>query len=105
MAQFDNEPRDESLGLRVRRSDMERLERAFEEEKKDPRNRTLKISGLGAQLFELGLVAYEARDAAGIERFRAVQASCEGDEGKAFAELLRRGLESWEAEQGKKRGR
>lgn len=105
VAQFNEEPRSESLGLRVRQSDVERLERALAEELKDSRNRTLKVSGLGARMFELGLATYEAREKVGIDRFRAVQADCEGDEAKTLAELIRRGIESWEAEQGKKRGR
>lgn len=105
--QFLDEPSDKPLGLRVTQTALDRLDRVLAEEQKDPRNRRLSRAGVGTRILDLGLATYDARDAAGIERFRAVQAACGGDETAAIKELLLRGLESFEAEHGhrKKGGR
>lgn len=103
LAQFDSEePRDVPLNLRVTQSFSDALSDALTEEKKSPKNRALTRATLGALLVELGLDVYWVRHDAGAERVREVAGSFGGDQRKAMAELIRRGLESWEAEQGKK---
>jgi hypothetical protein len=98
VAQFNEEPRDKALGLRVTQTALDRLEAALAEEKKDPRNRNLAASGLAARLLDLGLAVYAAREKAGIDRFREVARAHGGDEAEALADLLERGLASWLAD-------
>lgn len=99
VSQFDLEPRDRPISLRISGTAEDRLEKAFEKEKANPKNVGLKQGAVGALIFDLGLDLYEARDAAGIETFRAMVAAHGGDARKAMADLLKRGFESWIAEQ------
>lgn len=98
MAQFRVEKRSRSLGLRVTPTTDSRLDAAHKKELEDPVNEGLEKLTVAAFIFDLGLAAYEARDEIGINEFRKVAAAHGGDEGKAFADLIKRGFASWSAD-------
>lgn len=98
VAQFRVEKRSVSLGLRVTPTTDARLAAAHKKELDDPKNEGLEKLTVAAFLLDLGLSAYEARDEIGIDEFRKVAASHGGDEGRAFADLIKRGVASWLAE-------
>jgi hypothetical protein len=103
VAQFESESRKNALGLRISDRAQARLKEAFDNERKSPKTSSLTETELAARLLNYGLTLYFAREAAGPSRFYAALAVFDGDEEKAFAEILRRGFESLEAEQGKKK--
>lgn len=106
VALFASEPRDIPLSLRVTKSDSERLDGALENEKKDPRNKSLSRTELAARLFSVGLHVYTAMEAAGSPRAREIAALTGQDQLDAMAEVVRRGLAAIEAERaGPKRSR
>ncbi|RKH19170.1 hypothetical protein D7X74_07725 [Corallococcus sp. CA047B] len=93
------EPRSVALNLRITKTADEQLLAALKEEQKEPSNAEMSRAELGALIWDDGLDIYAARTTLGPERFTRLTRVL-GDQRAVLTELLRRGLDAMEEEQG-----